>query len=249
MSEMSAYGAFSIRGATVLVTGANRGVGRALAREFLARGAAKVYGAARRPETGADPDIEPVRLDITDPQQVADAVARCGDVTLLVNSAGLFRAGPLVSASSLVDARDEMETNFFGPLSMIRAFAPVLARNGGGVVVNVLSVLSFINFAPWGAYSASKSAAWSMTNSARDELAAQNTRVMAVHAGLVDSDMARGIEFPKISVDVFVAALMDGLENGSTEVLVDRHTRAFKALLAGHPGNQSEQPSPESVAQ
>ncbi|MFD3519119.1 SDR family oxidoreductase [Streptomyces sp. NPDC058653] len=249
MTENHSRRGFPVRGATVLVTGANRGVGRALSRECLTRGAAKVYGGARRPEEGGDPDIEYLELDITDPRQVADAAARCGDATLLVNSAGIFRAAPLLGARSTADAREEMETNYFGTLSMIRAFAPVLAANGGGAIVNVLSVLSFINFAPWGSYSAAKSAAWSMTNSVRDELAPQGTRVVGVHAGLVDSDMTRGMEYPKISLDVFVAALMDGLENGDIEVLVDRHTRAFKALLVGHPNNQSEQPSPESVAQ
>ncbi|WP_201778814.1 SDR family oxidoreductase [Streptomyces sp. 150FB] len=239
---------FPLRGATALVTGANRGTGRALAGELLERGAAKVYGGARRPDTITDPDIEPVRIDITDPDQIAAAAARCQDVTLLVNNAGVFRGAPLLSTPSAQDARDEMETNYFGTLSMIRAFAPVLAANGGGAVVNVLSVLSFINYAPWGSYSATKSAAWSLNNSVRDELAGQHTRVVAVHAGLVDTEMADGITLPKIPVSDFVSATVDGLEAGRIEVLVDEHTRAFKPLLADHPHNRSSQPRPESVA-
>lgn len=239
---------FPLRGATALVTGANRGTGRALARELVRRGAAKVYGGARNPETITDPDIEPVRLDITDPGQVAAAAAHCGDVTLLINNAGVFRAAPLLGNAAADDAREEMETNYFGTLSMIRAFAPVLADNGGGAVVNVLSVLSFINYAPWGSYSAAKSAAWSLTNSVRDELAGQHTQVMAVHAGLVDTEMSQDIEFPKIPVGDFVTATADGLEAGRIEVLVDAHTRAFKPLLADHPNNQNRQPQPEAAA-
>jgi NAD(P)-dependent dehydrogenase (short-subunit alcohol dehydrogenase family) len=207
-----------------------------------------VYGAARRPETITDPHVEPVRLDITDPDQVAAAAAHCDDVTLLINNAGVFRAAPLLGSPGVQDAREEMETNYFGTLSMIRAFAPVLADNGGGALVNVLSVLSFINYAPWGSYSAAKSAAWSLTNSVRDELAGQHTHVMAVHAGLVDTEMSDDITFPKIPVSAFVGATADGLEAGRIEVLVDEHTRAFKPLLSDHPNNQDHQPRPEAAA-
>ncbi|MEU3985698.1 SDR family oxidoreductase [Streptomyces sp. NPDC026672] len=226
---------FSLRGAVALVTGANRGIGRAFARELTARGAAKVYGAARDPATIVDPGILPVRLDVTVPEQVTAAADQCGDVTVLINNAGVFHRGPLLGAASLDDLREEMETNFFGTLAMMRAFAPVLGRNGGGAVVNALSVLSFINYAPWGSYSASKSAAWSLTNSARDELAGQGTRVVAVHSALIDTDMTAGLELPKTTPQVYVTAALDALEEGRVEALVDEHTRTFKAMLADHP--------------
>jgi NAD(P)-dependent dehydrogenase (short-subunit alcohol dehydrogenase family) len=226
---------FSLRGAVALVTGANRGIGRAMARDLVERGATKVYGGSRIPEAIEDPDVVPVRLDITDEEQVAAAAERCGDVTVLVNNAGVFRRGPLLGAPSVEDAREEMETNFFGTLAMIRAFTPILGRNGGGTVVNVLSVLSFINYAPWGSYSASKAAAWSLTNSARDELAEQGTRVLAVHSALVDTDMTAGLELPKLTPEAYVSEALDSLEAGRIEALVDEHTRTYKAMLAGHP--------------
>ena len=131
-----------------------------------------------------------------------------------------------------------METNFFGTLAMIRAFAPVLCRNGGGAMVNLLSVLSFINYAPWGSYSASKAAAWSLTNSARDELAGQGTRVLGVHSALVNTDMTAGLELPKPSPEAYVTEALDALEAGRIEALVDEHTRTFKAMLAGHPAGR-----------
>jgi NAD(P)-dependent dehydrogenase (short-subunit alcohol dehydrogenase family) len=226
---------FPLRGAVALVTGANRGIGRAFARELLARGVAKVYAGARDPGTVVDPRVTPVRLDVTDPEQIAAAADRYGDVDLLINNAGVFHPGPLLGAPSIQDAREEMETNLFGTLSMTRAFAPILGRNGGGAVVNALSVLSFINYAPWGSYSASKAAAWSMTNSVRDELAEQGTLVTAVHSALVDTDMTKGLELPKVSPEAYVTAALDAVAQGQIEAIVDEHTRTYRAMLAHHP--------------
>jgi NAD(P)-dependent dehydrogenase (short-subunit alcohol dehydrogenase family) len=231
---------FPLRGAVALVTGANRGIGRAFAQELIARGAAKVYAGARDPGTVQDPRLIPVRLDVTDPEQIAAAADACGDVNLLINNAGVFRTGPLLGTPTIQNAREEIETNLFGTLSMTRAFAPILGRNGGGAIVNTLSVLSFINYAPWGGYSASKAAAWSLTNSARDELAGQGTRVVGVHASLVDTGMTAGLDFPKIAPEVYVGAALDALEEGRMEALADEHTRTFKAMLAHHPQNQPE---------
>lgn len=227
--------AFPLRGAVALVTGANRGIGQVFTQELLRRGAAKVYAGARDPSTVHDPDVLPVRLDVTDPEQVAAVADRCGDVDLLVNNAGVFHAGPLLGAPSVQDAREEMETNLFGTLAMIRAFAPVLGRNDGGAVVNTLSVLSFINYAPWGTYSASKAAAWSMTNSVRDELAGQGTLVTAVHSALVATDMTADLDLPKITPEVYVDAALDAVATGRIEAIVDEHTRTYRAMLAHHP--------------
>ncbi|WP_446041911.1 SDR family oxidoreductase [Streptomyces sp. SID1121] len=227
--------AFPLRGAVALVTGANRGIGRAFTRELLDRGAAKAYAGARDPSTVQEPGVLPVRLDVTDPEQVAAAADRCGDVDLLVNNAGIFHAGPLLGAPSVQDAREEMETNLFGTLAMIRAFAPILGRNDGGAVIVALSALSFINYAPWGTYSASKAAAWSMTNSVRDELADQGTLVTAVHSGLVDTDMTQALELPKISPEVYVDAALDAVAAGEIEALADEHTHTYRAMLAYHP--------------
>jgi NAD(P)-dependent dehydrogenase (short-subunit alcohol dehydrogenase family) len=132
-----------IGGSVALVTGANRGLGRAYARELVSRGAARVYGAARNPAAVTEPGVTPIGLDITDPGRVAEVAEQCADVTLLVNNAGVLKYSTFIGAPSLEAARLEMETNYFGTLSMCRAFAPVLAANGGGAMVNMLSVTSF----------------------------------------------------------------------------------------------------------
>jgi NAD(P)-dependent dehydrogenase (short-subunit alcohol dehydrogenase family) len=226
---------FPLRGVVALVTGANRGIGRAFTRELLARGAAKVYAGARDPGSVKDSGAIPVRLDVTDPEQVAAAADRCGDVDLLINNAGIFHVGSLLDGPSIDDAREEIETNLLGTLSVTKAFAPVLGRNGGGAIVNTLSVLSFINYAPWGTYSVSKAAAWSMTNSVRDELADQGTLVTAVHSALVDTEMTKGLELPKITPEAYVKTALDAVAAGEIEAIVDEHTRTYRAMLVHHP--------------
>ena len=153
-----------IENAVALVTGANRGIGLAFTRELLARGARKVYGGARDPSSITQPGVEPLRLDVTRPDEVAAAVAQAGDVTLVVNNAGVGHVGGFLAADSEDVARRQFETNFFGMLRMSKAFAPVLAANGGGALLNVLSIVSWINGGQLAAYAASKSAAWSLTN-------------------------------------------------------------------------------------
>jgi NAD(P)-dependent dehydrogenase (short-subunit alcohol dehydrogenase family) len=229
---------FSLQGAVALVTGANRGIGRTFATELLERGATRVYAAARNPATIDHPGLVPVQLDITDPGQVGAAAERCSDVTVVVNNAGVFSRVPLLGAPSMDDVRAEMETNFFGPLAMMRAFAPILGRNGGGAIVNALSILSFLSYAPWGSYSASKAAAWSMTNSVRDELAGQGTQVVAVHSAFVETDMTIGVDGPKIAPEVYVAAALDALEAGRFDALADEQTAAWKGLLSDYPNKQ-----------
>ena len=229
---------FPVRDAVALVTGANRGIGRVLVAALLGRGAAKVYGGVRSPRTIDTPGVIPVPLDITNPGQVAAAADTCADVTLLVNNAGIFRGSPLLANPAGHDVRDEMETNFFGTLSMTRAFAPVLGRNGGGAIVSVLSVQSFIPYAGWGSYAASKAAALALSNAARDELAGQRTRVMSVHSAVIDTEMSAALVLPKIPAERFVEALLTGLEAGQREVLVDDLTRQTKSVLADYPAKR-----------
>jgi NAD(P)-dependent dehydrogenase (short-subunit alcohol dehydrogenase family) len=220
-----------IDGSVALVTGAGRGLGVAFARELVSRGAARVYGAARDPAAVTEPGVTPVALDITDPEAVARAARRCADVSLLVNNAGVMRASTFIDAPSLDNARLEMETNYFGTLSMCRAFAPVLAASGGGVVVNMLSVTSFFNNPLDASYGASKSAEWSLTNGIRLELARQGTLVVGVHAGFIDTDMAAGIDAPKIGPESVARQAFDAVEAGQVEVLADERTRTVKASL------------------
>ena len=222
-----------IDGSVALVTGANRGLGRAFARELVVRGAAKVYGAARDPAAVSEPGVLPVGLDITDPDQVTEAARQCPDVGLLVNNAGVLKYSTFINAPDLDAARAEMETNYFGTLSMCRAFAPVLAANGGGAIVNVLSVSSF-RPGPFDAtYGASKAAEWSMTNGVRIELHHQGTLVVGVHASFIDTDMAApATNVPKDSPESVVRQALDAVEAGQAEVLADEPTRTVKAELS-----------------
>ena len=175
--------------AIVFITGANRGIGLAFAREALARGARKVYAGARNPASVKLAGVEPIQLDVTNPAEIAAAAARCGDVTLLINNAGIANFGGFLADGSEESARAQLETNFFGPLRLSKAFAPVLAANGGGAILNVLSIASWINRPALGTYGASKSAAWGLTNSLRHELRAQKTQVIGMHVAFVDTDM------------------------------------------------------------
>jgi NAD(P)-dependent dehydrogenase (short-subunit alcohol dehydrogenase family) len=175
--------------------------------------------------------VSPVALDITDPVSVAQAASQCADVSLLVNNAGAMTQSPLIGAASMDGARLEMETNYFGTLAMCRAFAPVLAANGGGVLVNMLSVASWYTNPVNGSYSASKAAEWALTNGIRIELAANGTLVVAVHASFIDTDMAAGFDAPKVSPASVVRQVLDAVEAGQIEVLADERTRHIKASL------------------
>ncbi|MDO9410824.1 SDR family oxidoreductase [Patulibacter sp.] len=223
-----------ITGTTALVTGANRGLGRHFASQLLERGARRVYAAARDPSTIDLPGVVAVALDVTDPASVAAAAALAGDTTLLVNNAGISQPQPLLSGDLEV-MRREMETNHFGILATLRAFAPILAANGGGGVLNVLSAMS------WGAspgvsgYGASKAAAWSLTNHARLELAAQGTQVTGLYLALTDTDMTAGFDAPKNDPADVVRAALDGLAAGAAEVVADEDTARVKAELSRDP--------------
>ncbi len=217
---------------TALVTGANRGIGRHLAAQLLERGAT-VYAAARRPETLDLPGARPLALDITDPDAVAAAAELAGDVDLLVNNAGISTGAQLLG--DLDGVRAELDVNFWGTLAMVRAFAPVLAANGGGAVVNVASALSWFAAPGAGAYAVSKAANWNMSNALRLELAGQGTQVTSVHLGLADTDMARGLDAPKTDPADVARMTLDAVEAGAFEVVVDDWSAMVKASLAQDP--------------
>jgi NAD(P)-dependent dehydrogenase (short-subunit alcohol dehydrogenase family) len=219
---------------TALVTGANRGLGRRFAEELVARGA-KVYAAARNPETVDIPGVVPIQLDITDPESVRRAAEQAGDVNVLVNNAGVSTRATLLDGP-LEDIRLEMETHYFGTLQVIRAFAPVIERNGGGSILNVLSVLSWAHPPTSGAYASAKAAAWALTDAFRTELAPKGIHVTALHVGYMDTDMVSYIPADQKSDPGVVAKLaLDGLFAGEPEVLGDELTRQVKANLSAPP--------------
>jgi NAD(P)-dependent dehydrogenase (short-subunit alcohol dehydrogenase family) len=219
-----------IAGCTALVTGANRGLGAAFARELLARGASTVYCGAREPFDPGDDRLVPIVLDVTDQQQVDSAAAACTDVDLLVNNAGVMTLSPFIASESLEGARLEMAVNYFGTLAMTRAFAPILEANGGGALVTMLSVASWFTPPASGSYGASKAAAWALVNGTRVELRHAGTLVTAVHAGFIDTDMAARVKV-KISPESVAVATFDAVEQGIEEVLVDEQSRRVKAAL------------------
>ena len=221
--------------ATVLITGANRGLGLAFAREALARGARKVYAAARDPAKVTLPGVVPITLDVTRADDVRAAARECGDVTLLINNAGIAMTGGFFAEGSLESAQRHFDTNVFGPLRLTQAFAPVLASHGGGAILNVLSIASWINGPLLGVYGMSKSAAWAMTNGVRIELRGQKTQVLALHVGFVDTDLTRGLDVPKLAPDAVVRIALDALEAGAAEVLADERTRQVHQGLSADP--------------
>jgi NAD(P)-dependent dehydrogenase (short-subunit alcohol dehydrogenase family) len=226
----------NIQDSVVLVTGANRGIGLAFARALLARGARKVYAAARDPATVTLPGVEALQLDVTKPDEIAAAAVQAADVNLVINNAGIAQAGGFLGQDSDAVARRIFETNFFGVLNVSKAFAPALKANGGGALLNVLSVASWVNGGELAAYSASKSAAWSLTNALRHELAGQKTQVMGLHMAYVDTDLTRGFEVQKSSAEEIVQRALDGLEAGADEVLADALTQQIRqGLTASRP--------------
>jgi NAD(P)-dependent dehydrogenase (short-subunit alcohol dehydrogenase family) len=223
-------GLMDISSSTALVTGANRGLGKQFAAELLRRGA-RVYAGARDPGTIDIDGAIPIAVDITDLASVAAAAEAAGDVTLLVNNAGIAADVNLLTGE-LDGARREMDTNYFGTLSMMRAFAPVIERNGGGGILNVLSVLSWLSLPDLSGYCASKSAAWSMTNALRAALADKGVVVTALHVGLMDTDMAAGLDRPKSNPAAVAAQALDGVAAGAYEVLADDTSRGVQAGLS-----------------
>lgn len=223
-----------INGSVVLVTGSNRGIGRHFVEQLLQRGASKVYATARRPELVDVPGVKVLALDITDPASVAAAAAAAGDVTLLIDNAGVLSSGSLLT-DDLADARRAVDTHLWGTLEMVRAFAPVIERNGGGAIVNVLSALSWFSAPGAGGYAIAKAAEWNMTNAVRLELVGRGVTVQGLHLGAADTDMMAGYDGPMTDPADVVRAALEGVERDATEVLVDDWTRMVKASLAGDP--------------
>ena len=230
----------TVAGAVALVTGANRGIGAAFVQGLLDGGAQRVYAAARDPQTlGAlvqhDARVVPVVLDITDDASVRAAAQRLADVDLLVNNAGVAHGARLIAAIDLSAAQREMEVNYFGLLRMCRAFAPVLAANGGGTLINLLSILSRVSSPAAGSYSASKAAAFSLTQAVRAELQAQGTRVIGVLPGYVETDMTERINAPKIQPIDVVRATLEALQTGAEDVYPGEAATQVAALLLQNP--------------
>jgi len=232
-----------IDGSVALVTGANRGIGRHFARQLMDRGAAKVYATARRAELVDLPGAHVLPLDITDPASVAAAAEAAQDVTLLVNNAGISTSQNLLTGD-LDKIRLEMDTHYFGTLSVVRAFAPVIARHGGGAVLNVLSVLSWKSYNGANAYAAAKAAQWSLTNGIRLELADDGILVTGLHLSVTDTDMMAGRDIPMNDPADVVRAALDGIEADRLEVVVDSDTAAAKAALSADPGVLRPRPLP-----
>lgn len=219
----------SLQGAVVLVTGANGGLGTEFVHQALERGAAKVYATARTPREWNDERVVPLQLDVTDAASIAAVAARAGDTTVVVNNAGALAPSTMLDAD-LDEVRALFETNVFGPLAVAQAFAPVLAANGGGALVDIHSALSW--YAAGNAYSATKAALWSITNSLRLELAPRGTQVVGVHLGYTDTPMIADLDVPKGRADDIVRRVYEGVEAGEHEVLADDTAVWAKSTLS-----------------
>ena len=224
-----------LQDSVALVTGANRGLGLAFTQALVAAGA-KVYAAARDPASIKQAGVQAVKLDVTNAAEIEALAKKLGDVTLLVNNAGIALGSSFLAPGAIEAQRSELDTNFFGPLLLARAFAPVLAKNGGGAIVNVLSALSWVTFPSNSTYSATKSAAWSLTNGLRNELAGQGTQLLGLHVGYMDTDMVRHIEAPKSKPEDVVRQALEALEAGKSEILADDVSRKIKQNLSAEPG-------------
>jgi NAD(P)-dependent dehydrogenase (short-subunit alcohol dehydrogenase family) len=226
-----------IQGSVALVTGSNRGLGRALVSALLEAGADKVYAAARDVSRVAseDPRVVPLALDTSRPEQIAAAAGAAGDVTLLVNNAGVSNAANVLTASQAAMETD-FRTNVLGTLAVIKGFLPVLeSAREGATIVNVLSLVSLGSFPAMGGYSASKAAAYSLTQSLRPELRRKRIEILAALPGPIDTDMVKDLPIPKTSPIDVARALLGGVERGEEEIFPDPMAQQMRALWIRSP--------------
>jgi NAD(P)-dependent dehydrogenase (short-subunit alcohol dehydrogenase family) len=233
-----------IEGAVALVTGASRGIGRALTEALLIRGVKKVYATARHPEALLDlrdRRLVALRLDVTDADQIRAVGEAASDVELVFNNAGVALATGIADSAVVGQARREMDVNYFGPLQLLQCLAPTLATNGGGAVVNIGSAagLTSVPFLP--TYSASKAALHSLTQAARLLLGAHGTSVFGVYAGPVDTDMVRELALPKTSPRDVAFAILDGIEAGHEDIFPDAFAVDFGRQFGSSPKDSERQ--------
>jgi NAD(P)-dependent dehydrogenase (short-subunit alcohol dehydrogenase family) len=223
--------------ATVFVTGANRGIGRAIVGELRKQGVKRIYAAARKInelDSIAGDLVTPICLDITDVRAVAAAAEQAGDTTVLINNAGVLSPGSLLDSPTEMIARN-FDTNFYGTLNMVRAFAPVIESTGGGAIVNVLTVVSMASMSSFGGYSASKAAGFSMTQAVRKELKSRGITVHGVYPGPVDTEMADSLEMPKTSPQEVAAAIVEGINNNEEDIFPDAMSRQLSQTWLSNP--------------
>jgi NAD(P)-dependent dehydrogenase (short-subunit alcohol dehydrogenase family) len=230
-----------IKGKVVMVTGANGGIGQALVKAFLAEGAGKVYAAARDESTVAPlvqaggGRVVPLQLDILNVGRIAHLAGECADVEILVNNAGINRGLWLTAPAGVEAVREEMEVNFFGTLAMCRAFAPVMAHRGSGVIANVCSILGLVNMPVNGTYCVSKAAGHSLLQGLRGELSPKNVRVVGIYPGPVDTRLTAGLEIPKASPNDVATAILEGLATGAEDIFPDEMSRQAHAMMLQDP--------------
>lgn len=223
-----------LEGSVALVTGANRGLGRALVEELLARGARRVYATSRDGASHPDPRVTAVRLDITDPAQVRAAATVARDVELLVNNAGALNAGSILQCEPAQLQRD-LDVNVHGMLAVTRALLPALAAAPQAAILNILSFVSLASLPPVGGYAASKAAAWSVTQALRAELRGRGIRVHGAFPGLIDTDMVRAFELPKTPANLVARAILEGVAADQEDIAPDPMSLEALAMFARDP--------------
>lgn len=225
----------NVEGCIALVTGGNRGLGKAIIDTLLSGGAAKVYCGTRVLKDIDNPAVVPVELDVTRPDQIERAALQCQDLTLLINNAGVLEAPALTTPEAQASLRRQIEVNAVGPLSMAQAFAPIIEKNGGGAILNILSVVSWFTPPLSPAYAASKHAALALTDGLRFSLAHRNIKVSAAYPGFIDTDMTAGLDQPKSAACDIADAIIAGLERGDDHILPDERSRQVWRALRSDP--------------
>lgn len=228
------------QGKTVLVTGANRGIGLSIAKALLDAGAAKLYAAVRNPAS-TQPLVDaygdrvvPIALDLSKPETIAAAAQAAGDVQIVINNGGILRKADPLSPDAIENMQQEIDTNVYGLIRVAQAFAPILKRSGGGALVQLNSVASIRSFAPFATYAASKAASYSITQGLREVLAEQGTAVISVHPGPIGTDMAEQAGMEETDPPSVVSdAILDALRTGTFHVFPDKTAKQFWEAYQG----------------